>query len=439
MKRRPEAAAAAGGGGPGPGSGRKRRRGAGGGGRPGAGARVHPRSQFAAGPPDFEALAVEFPALQRHLVPAGRAGAGGRLALDFTSAAATAELTRCLLKKHYGLEWHPKPGALIPTVTSRTNYIHWLQDLLALFPGREAEAGGRAVRGFDIGTGASLIYPLLGAAIAGWEWVASDAAPEALAWAEKNRRSNPQHAARIRLRDARGAAGGAGGGPAGVLAGVVGEGERFDFCMCNPPFFGSAEEAGRNPKTACGGTAAEMVYPGGELAFTQRIVRESAELKASFHWFTTMVGKKATLKKLKQAIYALKAALVLTTAFEQGKTHRWGLAWTFSKEAAARSARAKPSLSSSAAAALHPKNKHFLRCRGPDVRAHRQALVRLLEGREGLRVESTGDFGIEFRSGDRRADVAFFADGNDTAVAITDRAGECFAWAGDVLEFLRSR
>ena len=107
------------------------------------------------------------------------------------------------------------------SLTSRTNYIHWLQDLLALFPGREAEAGGRAVRGFDIGTGASLIYPLLGAAIAGWEWVASDAAAEALAWAEKNRRSNPQHAARIRLRDARGAAGGAGGGPAGVLAGVV--------------------------------------------------------------------------------------------------------------------------------------------------------------------------------------------------------------------------
>ena len=40
-------------------------------------------------------------------------------------------------------------------------------------------------------------------------------------------------------------------------------GERFAFCMCNPPFFESGEEAGRNPATAYGGTDVEMVYPGG--------------------------------------------------------------------------------------------------------------------------------------------------------------------------------
>lgn len=67
-----------------------------------------------------------------------------------------------------------------------------------------------------------------------------------------------------------------------ILLGTVKEDEIFDFCMCNPPFFGSIEEAGLNPKTSCGGTAEEMVCPGGELAFVTRIIEDSISLKSSF-------------------------------------------------------------------------------------------------------------------------------------------------------------
>lgn len=67
-----------------------------------------------------------------------------------------------------------------------------------------------------------------------------------------------------------------------VLVGVVGDGEKFDFCMCNPPFFQSIEEAGRNPKTSCGGTYEEMVCPGGEQAFISQIIEDSVMLKQSF-------------------------------------------------------------------------------------------------------------------------------------------------------------
>jgi hypothetical protein len=42
-----------------------------------------------------------------------------------------------------------------------------------------------------------------------------------------------------------------------VLLGVVRDSEKFDFCMCNPPFFESMEEAGLNPKTSSGGTPEE--------------------------------------------------------------------------------------------------------------------------------------------------------------------------------------
>lgn len=69
-----------------------------------------------------------------------------------------------------------------------------------------------------------------------------------------------------------------------VLLGVVKDGETFDFCMCNPPFFETIEEAGLNPKTSCGGTPEEMVYSGGEHAFISRIVEDSTKLKHTFRY-----------------------------------------------------------------------------------------------------------------------------------------------------------
>ncbi|KAK8992823.1 hypothetical protein V6N11_048891 [Hibiscus sabdariffa] len=49
-----------------------------------------------------------------------------------------------------------------------------------------ANSKGDIVRGFDIGTGANCIYPLLGASFLGWNFVASDVTDVALEWAERN-------------------------------------------------------------------------------------------------------------------------------------------------------------------------------------------------------------------------------------------------------------
>lgn len=71
-----------------------------------------------------------------------------------------------------------------------------------------------------------------------------------------------------------------------ILVGVVKAGEKFDFCMCNPPFFETMEEAGLNPNTSCGGTPAEMVCAGGEQAFISRIIQDSIQLKQTFRYYT---------------------------------------------------------------------------------------------------------------------------------------------------------
>lgn len=59
--------------------------------------------------------------------------------------------------------------------------------------GEAAEAAGGSkshYRGIDVGTGASCIYPLLGAKVAGWSFLATEIDGVSAEWAEKNVRSN---------------------------------------------------------------------------------------------------------------------------------------------------------------------------------------------------------------------------------------------------------
>lgn len=65
----------------------------------------------------------------------------------------------------------------------------------------------------------------------------------------------------------------------GIIAPALHEGDTYAFTMCNPPFFGSIEEAGQNPATAFGGTREEMVCEGGEDAFLRTMVEESLLLR----------------------------------------------------------------------------------------------------------------------------------------------------------------
>ena len=56
---------------------------------------------------------------------------------------------------------------------NRSNYIHWIEDLLSSDIIAKTTTNGDKVRGFDIGTGANCIYPLLGASLLGWSFVGS--------------------------------------------------------------------------------------------------------------------------------------------------------------------------------------------------------------------------------------------------------------------------
>ncbi|XP_074590830.1 uncharacterized protein LOC141846696 [Curcuma longa] len=317
---------------------------------------IHPRNRYSEKPPDFALLASLYPSFRFYVFPSSRPG--GRPSIDWTDFNATRELTRVLLSHDHSVNWWIPDGQLCPTVPNRSNYIHWIEDLLSseLIP--SLNFSDKKVKGFDIGTGANCIYPLLGASLFGWSFVGSDVTDVALEWAAKNVESNPHLSELIEIRNANitlcsiedvsKSEENIEGGmelsdreslklkqnvesyhEAHVLVGVVKVDEKFDFCMCNPPFFESIDEAGLNPKTSCGGTMAEMVYPGGEEAFIMRIISDSVVLKNSFRWFTSMVGRKANLKVLISKLREIGVSIVKTTEFVQGQTARWGLAWSF--------------------------------------------------------------------------------------------------------------
>ncbi|KAG0478868.1 hypothetical protein HPP92_013587 [Vanilla planifolia] len=263
---------------------------------------IHPRNRYADQPPDFGLLASLYPSFKQFVF----SSRSGRPAIDWKDYNATRELTRVLLLHDHGINWWIPDGQLCPTVPNRLNYIHWIDDLLSsdLIPKRQTS--NSKVKGFDIGTGANCIYPLLGASLLGWEFVGS----------EKDESQGQE------LKEC-------GTVQPPVLVGVVKEGETFDFCICNPPFFESIEEAGLNPKTSCGGTTEEMVCPGGEITFVTQIIKDSVVLKCSFRWFTVMIGRKINLKSLMSKLREVGVSIVKTTEFVQGRTARWGLAWSF--------------------------------------------------------------------------------------------------------------
>nr|XP_043613804.1 RNA N6-adenosine-methyltransferase mettl16 isoform X2 [Erigeron canadensis]XP_043613806.1 RNA N6-adenosine-methyltransferase mettl16 isoform X2 [Erigeron canadensis]XP_043613807.1 RNA N6-adenosine-methyltransferase mettl16 isoform X2 [Erigeron canadensis]XP_043613808.1 RNA N6-adenosine-methyltransferase mettl16 isoform X2 [Erigeron canadensis] len=315
----------------------------------------HPRNRYSDNPPDFSELASLYPSFGSYVFYSR----DGKPKIDWKDFNATRELTRVLLLHHHSVTWWIPDGQLCPTVPNRSNYIHWIEDLLSSNIIPNTRQDNSLVKGLDIGTGANCIYPLLGASLLGWSFVGTDVTDVALEWADWNVKNNPHISELIEIRKVDfeqelthqhtnsiesstditgntehpkqasfGNSNKSYNGPP-ILLDVVKEGEKFDFCMCNPPFFETMEESGLNPNTSCGGTPAEMVCPGGEQAFVSRMIQDSIQLKQSFRWYTSMVGKKSSLKSLTSKLREAGVTVVKTTEFVQGQTCRWGIAWSF--------------------------------------------------------------------------------------------------------------
>ena len=118
---------------------------------------MHPRNFYKDHKPDFGRLADFHSPLKPFLIKKRRARDHGSYTLDFSNPEALRELTRALLEQDYGLKVNIPAGRLVPTVTLRLNYLHWVEDLLADERGTVPRGG--SVHGLDIGNVMTHVSP----------------------------------------------------------------------------------------------------------------------------------------------------------------------------------------------------------------------------------------------------------------------------------------
>ncbi|KAJ1960736.1 hypothetical protein GGI12_003648, partial [Dipsacomyces acuminosporus] len=196
--------------------------------------------------------------------------------------------------------------------------------------------------GIDIGTGASCIYPLLGARVMEHcSFIATDINEESAKVAKQNVDNNDlQDRVHVYLnkdRNTKLPLDAPGFVPARMSTGSQKtEQPTFAFCMCNPPFYEDEEERQKlegmklsAPGLDTGGKDDEFYAAGGEAGFLEGLLKESAVYRDRVGWYTTMVGKKSTLAVLKSELRAMDIQQLKEGKLIQGKTTRWVIAWSF--------------------------------------------------------------------------------------------------------------
>ncbi|MFC4636107.1 23S rRNA (adenine(1618)-N(6))-methyltransferase RlmF [Dokdonia ponticola] len=280
---------------------------------------MHPKNQHTTSY-DFDQLQACTPALSEYVF----VNEHQTKTIDFSNAEAVKALNKALLAHFYQIKhWDLPKGYLCPPIPSRVDYIHYIADLMG---------SKKSCRGLDVGVGANCIYPLLATHIYKWSMVGADISEVSVAIARQNAsKSQADSDIDIRLQT----------NPAYLFEGIINPGEYFDFTMCNPPFFGSEEEAkkvnrqknkrlhlGKDTKRNFGGISNELWCNGGEALFVKRMIKQSVAFKKQVGHFTTLISKNEHLPKLTKQLNKLDAFHTIVN-MEQGNKKSRILIWNF--------------------------------------------------------------------------------------------------------------
>ena len=254
--------------------------------------------------------------------------------VDFSDPRAVFFLNKALLVHHYKLKfWEIHAGYLCPPVPGRADYLHNIADLLAPQNGDKVPTGAK-VKGLDIGTGASAIYPLLGNRLFEWSFVATETDEIAFKSAQQNIQENQEVVKNVTVIQQMNSG--------KVFEGVINFADKFDFTMSNPPFHASPDEAVqatqrkiRNLGTKksgkatrnFGGRAHELWTEGGEVKFIQSMILESRSYANNCQWFTTLVSKKANLPIFEKVLAQVSVKKQRVIEMGQGQKQSRILCW----------------------------------------------------------------------------------------------------------------
>lgn len=297
--------------------------------------RLHPRNRNRE-PYDLNTLKLVEPSLVRHIQP----NKYGEESVDFSHPEAVRLLNKALLHHYYGIKsWDFPKENLCPPIPGRADYLHYIADVLCQSNFGKIPTSG-SVKGLDVGTGASCIYPIIGVAEYGWTFIGSDIASQSIASAQNIVTSNAVLNDKIECRLQK--------NPKAIFKGILDRDEKVDFTMCNPPFHTSAEEAQKgtqrkvqnlsgkktaSPALNFAGVSNELIYPGGELAFIQQMIQESRYFAGNCFWFSTLVSKSSNLKRIEQILQDAGVEQNKTISVGTGNKTSRIVAWSFLSKA----------------------------------------------------------------------------------------------------------
>jgi 23S rRNA (adenine1618-N6)-methyltransferase len=286
---------------------------------------------------DFNALTDIHPLLAQFIVCNSY---NQQATIDFSNNNAIKALNFALLKKYYHIDhWDFPTGYLCPPIPGRVDYIHYLADLLK----NTSPDISKKISVLDIGTGASCIYPILGARSQGWHFIATDIDPISIKSANVNVKSNKGLTEQITCRLQQNSN--------HIFTGIIQPNEYYHLTMCNPPFHKSLADASKgttrkwqnlskgNIKSSkqtnslnFGGQKAELWCQGGEVSFIRQMIKESKLYRNQVLWFTCLVSKKDHLSAIKLSLKKAKATKINVVKMAQGQKISRFIAWSFSTE-----------------------------------------------------------------------------------------------------------
>jgi 23S rRNA (adenine1618-N6)-methyltransferase len=281
---------------------------------------------------DLAALIAAVPDLKAFVSP----NRSGEDSIDFSNPKAVKLLNKALLFHYYGIQFWDFPDEnLTPPIPGRADYIHYMAELLG-----ENNFGriptGHKITCYDVGVGASCIYPIVGVIEYGWQFIGSDINPKSVEIAQQIVAENPLLDGKVTCVLQK--------NPKDIFYGVINKVDKIDLMICNPPFHASAEEAqigtrrkiknlsGKSeetPELNFAGNQSELICEGGEIHFIQHIIRESGKYAQSCFWFSTLVSKASNLKTVYKSLEKLQPTQIKTIPMGTGNKSTRIVAWTF--------------------------------------------------------------------------------------------------------------
>ncbi|KAK6460746.1 hypothetical protein DFJ63DRAFT_320872 [Scheffersomyces coipomensis] len=286
--------------------------------------------------PSLQANSIKKPIRSNNQITRQRLQLDFEYEYDFSTTKNQIDITEIIIQDHFNISnYKLRRDKLCPRINNRMEYLLILESCL-IEPCCIDKAVQDANYVIDIGTGSSLVYPIIGTKISQFKnkYIATEINETSVNHIGKILNENIQLQNNVQLVK----------GNNQQLIPEISQDKKVKYLVCNPPFYTNIEEL--NEKEGLKKTIkpneltiddSELIYDqGGELAFIRKLIDESTVLINSPNtfptfencWFTSQVGIHSHLEELNEYIELRGIPFKFNESIKFNTT-RWIIGWRF--------------------------------------------------------------------------------------------------------------